>query len=93
MGRRHGTMSQDYVRSIAEPPTAKTARGVLWLALAGSVAFGAVAAWHYASLHLTLSHYDARAHLVVARRVIDSLTPGWESRSRYLAAAATASGM
>src|SRR5262245_19761353 len=26
---------------------------------------------------LVLSHYDARAHLVVARRVIDSLTPGW----------------
>ena len=24
-----------------------------------------------------MSHYDARAHLVVARRVIDSLTPGW----------------
>ncbi len=22
-------------------------------------------------------HYDARAHLVVARRVVDSLTPGW----------------
>ena len=77
MGRRHGTMSQDYVRSIAEPPTAKTARRVFWLALTGSVAFGAIAAWHYASLQLTLSHYDARAHLVVARRVIDSLTPGW----------------
>src|SRR5262245_5338940 len=26
---------------------------------------------------LVLSHYDAKAHLVVARRVIDSLTPGW----------------
>jgi hypothetical protein len=26
---------------------------------------------------LTLSHYDARAHLVVARRILDSLTPGW----------------
>jgi hypothetical protein len=26
---------------------------------------------------LTLSHYDARAHLVVARRLVDSLTPGW----------------
>lgn len=24
-----------------------------------------------------LSHYDAKAHLVVSRRVIDSLTPGW----------------
>ena len=27
---------------------------------------------------LVLSHYDAKAHLVVARRVIDNLTPGWQ---------------
>ena len=27
---------------------------------------------------LVLSHYDAKAHLVVARRVVDSLTPGWQ---------------
>lgn len=27
---------------------------------------------------LVLSHYDAKAHLVVARRVIDSITPGWQ---------------
>jgi len=36
-----------------------------------------MAAWHYAQADLTLSHYDARARLVVARRVADSLTPGW----------------
>jgi hypothetical protein len=39
---------------------------------------GAAAAWHYAGAGLTLSHYDARAHLVVARRIFDSLTPGWQ---------------
>ena len=39
---------------------------------------GAAAAAYYASAGLTLSHYDARAHLVVARRIIDSLTPGWQ---------------
>ncbi len=39
---------------------------------------GAAAAWHYASLGLALSHWDARAHLVVARRIFDSLTPGWQ---------------
>ena len=39
---------------------------------------GAAAAWHYASEGLTLSHYDARAHLVVARRIFDSLMPGWQ---------------
>jgi hypothetical protein len=27
---------------------------------------------------LTLSHYDAKAHLVVSRRILDSLTPSWE---------------
>lgn len=31
----------------------------------------------YAQHGLTLSHYDGRAHLVVARRIADSLTPGW----------------
>ncbi|HSC26750.1 MAG TPA: hypothetical protein VLD67_05725 [Vicinamibacterales bacterium] len=39
---------------------------------------GTLAAWHYASAGLALSHYDARAHLVVARRIFDSLTPGWQ---------------
>jgi hypothetical protein len=39
---------------------------------------GAAAAFHYSAVHLALAHYDARAHLVVARRIIDSLTPGWQ---------------
>ena len=39
---------------------------------------GVTAALYYARLGLTLSHYDARGHLIVARRVIDSLTPGWQ---------------
>lgn len=39
---------------------------------------GSVAALHYWRLGLTLTHYDARAHLVVARRILDSLTPGWQ---------------
>ncbi|MSO50258.1 MAG: hypothetical protein EXQ49_10240 [Acidobacteria bacterium] len=38
---------------------------------------GLGAALYYANLDLTLSHYDARGHLVVARRTIDGLTPGW----------------
>jgi hypothetical protein len=42
------------------------------------VAWGTAAAWYYATLGLTLSHYDAKAHLVVARRVLDSITPGWQ---------------
>ncbi|MDR1989593.1 MAG: hypothetical protein LBQ09_05110, partial [Acidobacteriaceae bacterium] len=33
---------------------------------------------HYIHLGLTLTHYDARGHLIVARRIFDSITPGWE---------------
>ena len=50
-----------------------------WPVLAGIAAtlVALAAAIVYAQHDLALSHYDARAHLVVARRVIDSLTPGW----------------
>ena len=49
------------------------------LSIAAAVAAaGTAAALHYHRLGLTLSHYDSRAHLVVARRVFDSLTPGWQ---------------
>ena len=41
-------------------------------------AVGVAAALFYAHANLTLSHFDARAHLVVARRIFDSLTPGWQ---------------
>jgi hypothetical protein len=45
---------------------------------AGSALAGAAAAIFYAQAGLTLSHFDARAHVVVARRILDSLTPGWQ---------------
>jgi hypothetical protein len=52
---------------------------VLSRALGGlAVLVGAAASLVYARSGLSLSHYDARAHLVVARRIIDSVTPGWE---------------
>ena len=38
---------------------------------------GVAAASFYYRRGLTLSHYDAKAHLVVARRILDSRTPGW----------------
>jgi hypothetical protein len=47
------------------------------LARAGALAAGVAAAAYYARAGLTLSHYDAKAHLVVARRIFDSLFPGW----------------
>jgi hypothetical protein len=49
------------------------------LLIAGLVMLaGGSAAIHYAHAGLALSHYDARAHLVVARRIFDSLLPGWQ---------------
>lgn len=39
---------------------------------------GIAAAIVYARDGLTLAHFDARAHLVVARRILDSLMPGWQ---------------
>ena len=50
---------------------------IIPFAIAGAV-WGAVVAWHYHHLGLTLTHYDARGHLVVARRIFDSITPGWQ---------------
>jgi hypothetical protein len=51
-----------------------------WLVMAisaSALALALAAIWYYSALALTLSHYDAKAHLVVARRIFDSLTPGW----------------
>jgi hypothetical protein len=40
-----------------------------------AIAIGVASAWFYHRQGLTLSHYDAKAHLVVARRIFDSITP------------------
>ena len=61
--------------SSARPPGSARIGGLCAVAVA---AWGLVAAVHYQRLGLALAHYDARAHLVVARRVFDSLTPGWQ---------------
>ncbi len=39
---------------------------------------GAGVAIYYWRVGLTLTHYDARGHLIVARRIFDSITPGWQ---------------
>ena len=48
-------------------------RLILWLGTAIGVAcFG-----YYYAQGLTVAHYDAKAHLLVARRIVDSPTPGY----------------
>lgn len=66
------TLDRSADRSLQEPH-----RVALALGLAAAIV-GTAAAICYARADLTLSHYDARAHLVVARRIFDSLTPGWQ---------------
>ena len=54
-------------------------RSVLACVVAALAALlGCGVALRYWALGLTLSHYDARGHVVVARRIFDSLTPGWQ---------------
>jgi hypothetical protein len=47
-------------------------------AAVAAVTFAAVAWWFFDGAGLVLSHYDAKAHLVVARRIADNITPGWQ---------------
>jgi hypothetical protein len=49
----------------------------LWIVTLAALAIGMGAAISYYVQDLTLSHYDAKAHLVVARRIVDSMHPGW----------------
>ena len=62
-------------REIVPPPTRDR---IPFLISFPSLIAGAIAALYYSAAGLALAHYDARAHLVVARRIIDSLTPGWQ---------------
>lgn len=49
----------------------------LWVVALFALGIGTTAAVAYYLQDLTLSHYDAKAHLVVARRIVDSMRPGW----------------
>lgn len=65
-------------RTIIADETRPTDRRFGLAVFAAALAIGTAAAVFYGRADLTLSHYDARAHLVVARRIVDSLTPGWK---------------
>ena len=71
---------RDYNQPLPVPaPPPLTSRPAFVPVMAALVALivGSIATTYYAGQDLTLSHYDAKAHLVVARRIFDSLTPGW----------------
>lgn len=64
-----------------EPEPAPTSvRGAGWWFFGSLCLASALAAFHwayYVGSGESLLHFDAKAHLLVARRVLDSLTPGW----------------
>ncbi len=64
-------------RSLGPPPPAHSDALLLRTVGFAALLVGCYAAWLYHDAGLTLSHYDTKGHLVVARRVIDNLTPGW----------------
>ena len=70
-------MPRDNPEIIADAVDRPADRTLFRIVVIAAAIIGIAAAIAYARLDLTLSHYDARAHLVVARRVLDSLTPGW----------------
>ena len=45
--------------------------------LASGACIGVASFVYYYAQRLTTAHYDAKAHLVVARRMVDSVSPGY----------------
>ena len=64
--------------ALSDPAVSSGVEGLPGAIALAAAACGALVAWHYHTLGLTLSHYDARGHLIVARRIADSITPGWQ---------------
>jgi hypothetical protein len=62
-----------FLKKIRTPPAAKTSCLVF---VAGLITGAGYFVYYYAQ-QLTLAHYDAKAHLLVARRIVDSLEPGY----------------
>jgi hypothetical protein len=59
---------------LNKEPIDRQSRWVLLIgALLGAACFG-----YYYTHNLTTAHYDAKAHLVVARRIVDSIDPGYD---------------
>ena len=55
------------------PQDRKVSVAIFFLGLA----VGLASFFYYYSHHLTVAHYDAKAHLLVARSIVDSIEPGY----------------
>jgi hypothetical protein len=63
---------------LDSPPSAfEPNRKASCLIFLGGLITGLACFLYYYAHHLTMAHYDAKAHLLVARRMIDSLEPGY----------------
>ena len=62
-----------FPRSIEDLPANKIPRFVFLAGILTGISFFI----YYYTHNLTLAHYDAKAHLLVARRMVDSLEPGY----------------
>ena len=71
--RSPGRMRIGFLPDAAGPAAA----GLPGWALAATLAISALAWALVMGSRAHLLHFDAKAHLLVARRVLDSLTPGW----------------
>lgn len=61
------------VNGSGPPSGTKIPRLVFW----AGASTGIVCFLYYYANQLTLAHYDAKAHMLVARRIVDSLEPGY----------------
>ena len=70
----YNQLIRDFTKEWATLRTVIIARALA----AAAIAVG-LAAWVvFLRMGLVLAHYDAKAHLVVARRIFDNITPGWQ---------------
>jgi len=61
------------VKALNSREDTRIPRLIFWAGLGTGIAFFV----YYYSQQLTVAHYDAKAHLLVARRLVDSLEPGY----------------
>jgi hypothetical protein len=61
---------------LEKPGLPQGKKASAWIFLLG-LAVGLASFFYYYAHQLTVAHYDAKAHLLVARRIFDSIEPGY----------------